>query len=207
MNGALTAIERIRTAAADPDPLPRCEMCAHPMGPEGDAGHSHVVDVTARNLLCVCRPCALLFDRSEAGGGHYRRVPDRWLRVDGFSVDHPAWAALQIPVGLVFVLRSSAAPDPVAFYPGPAGATESLLSLDAWAALTAVHPEVAAAEEDVEAVLVLGPAECFVVPVDACYELVGRLRQVWRGFDGGSEARRVLHTFASRLEERAGAGG
>ena len=182
-------------------------MCAQPIGPEGDSGHSHIVDVGARNLLCVCRPCALLFDRPAAGGGHYRLVPGSWVKVDGFSVEHPAWAGLQIPVGLVFVLRSSVAGGPIAFYPGPAGATESSLALDAWAGLTAEHPELAGMDEDVEAALVLGPDECFVVPVDTCYELVGRLRRVWRGFDGGAEAREVLDDFASRVRERAGAGG
>jgi hypothetical protein len=122
-------------------------------------------------------------------------------------VEHPAWAGLQIPVGVVFVLQSSAAGGPVAFYPGPAGATESLLALDAWAGLAAEHPELATMEEDVEAALVLGPRDGYVVPVDTCYELVGRLRQVWRGFDGGAEARMVLDEFSARVRERAGVDG
>jgi hypothetical protein len=204
---ALSVLERIRNASAIVDVEAKCEMCAQPIGPEGGRGHSHIVDTSARNLLCVCRPCALLFDRPAAGGGHYRLVPDRWVRVDGFSSEHPAWAGLQIPVGLVFVLRSSAAGGAIAFYPGPAGATESLLALDAWVEMAAEHPELAAMEEDVEAALVLGPRECFVVPIDTCYELVGRLRQVWRGFDGGAEARQVLDAFATRVRDRAGAGG
>ena len=202
MNGALSALERIRKGTPAGEAVDRCEMCSQPIGSGGEAGHSHVVDVGVRTLLCVCRPCALLFDRPASGGGRYRLVPERWTKVEGFSTEHPAWAGLQIPVGLVFVLRSSAAGGPVAFYPGPAGATESLLALDAWTGLAAEHPVLAEMEEDVEAALVLAPEECFVVPVDACYELVGRLRQVWRGFDGGAEARQVLDGFAARVRER-----
>ena len=204
MNTALSALERIRSGPPAEDPVDRCEMCAHPIGPDGSFGHSHVVDVEARTLLCTCRPCALLFDHPAAASGRYRLVPDRWMKLNGFSVEHPAWAGLQIPVGLVFVLRSSAAGGPVAFYPGPAGATESLLALDAWADLVSEHRALIEMQEDVEAALVLGPQECFVVPIDCCYELVGRLRQVWRGFDGGMEARQVLDGFASRVRERAG---
>ena len=38
-------------------------------------------------------------------------------------------------------------------------------------------------------------AEAHLVPIDACYELVGLLRQVWRGFDGGQEARARIETW------------
>ena len=47
-------------------------------------------------------------------------------------------------------------------------------------------------EPDVEALLVQRPAaasfECFLVLIDACYELVGLVRMHWKGFDGGQEA-------------------
>ena len=38
----------------------------------------------------------------------------------------------QIPIGLAFFMRSSVSGGVVAFYPSPAGATESELSLEAW---------------------------------------------------------------------------
>jgi hypothetical protein len=61
---------------------------------------------------------------------------------------------------------------------------------------------------DVEAVIVRvggdAGAECFIVPIDACYELVGELRRCWRGFDGGAEAHAALDSFFSRVRERAG---
>ena len=42
-----------------------------------------------------------------------------------------------------------------------------------------------------------------MVPIDACYELVGHLRRLWRGFDGGSEAREALEQFFADLRGRA----
>jgi hypothetical protein len=69
---------------------------------------------------------------------------------------------------------------------------------------------------DVEALLVRageagrgGPRqpECFLVPIDVCYELVGELRRVWRGFDGGSEAHVALQQFFDRVRARAHATG
>ena len=44
-------------------------------------------------------------------------------------------------------------------------------------------------------------AECYIVPIDACYELVGHLRMLWRGFDGGTEANRKLDGFFAGVEE------
>ena len=93
--------------------------------------------------------------------------------------------------------HSSAAERVVAFYPGPMGATESLLGLEAWQALEAANPVLARMEPDVEALLIRGADRgnafsCHLVPIDTCYELVGRLRLLWRGFDGGSEVRAAI---------------
>jgi hypothetical protein len=41
------------------------------------------------------------------------------------------------------------------------------------------------------------------VPIDTCYELVGRLRMLWRGFDGGQEAHEALNEFFERVKARA----
>ena len=46
-------------------------------------------------------------------------------------------------------------------------------------------------------------AECFIVPIDACYELVGHLRRLWRGFDGGREAHEAMDAFFDRVRSRA----
>ncbi len=64
-------------------------------------------------------------------------------------------------------------------------------------------------QADVEALLLRGPDRehpgfsCHVVPIDACYELVGRLRSLWRGFDGGQEARAAIDEFFAGVEKRS----
>ena len=45
--------------------------------------------------------------------------------------------------------------------------------------------------------------ECFLVPVDACYELVGLVRLYWKGFDGGQEAHEQIDEFFARIRARA----
>ena len=96
-----------------------------------------------------------------------------------------------------------------AFYPSPAGATECRLDLQAWDRIAAAHPMMVAAAPDVEAILISrGPpgtddVECFLVPVDACYELAGRMRLQWRGFDGGAEARQSIGSFLENVRARS----
>src|SRR5690606_25278344 len=50
-----------------------CELCGAAVG----AVHRHIYESTSARILCVCRACTILFDRSEAGGGHYRLIPER----------------------------------------------------------------------------------------------------------------------------------
>ncbi len=99
-------------------------------------------------------------------------------------------------MAVAFFFVNSATGEMAGFYPSPAGATECLLPLDAWKQVEAANPVVGIVEPDVEAVLIrvrsLDAVECFVVPIDSCYELVGRLRRVWRGFDGGREGRDAM---------------
>ncbi len=168
-----------------------CELCGAAAGPE----HGHVVDTENRSLRCACRPCYLLF---ADGAGRFRAVPDR-VRT-GRRLVPAEWESLGIPVGSAFFLRSDVGV--TAFYPSPAGATESLLNLDAWAALHETHPLLAAAKPEVEAILVRD-GECFLVPVDACYELVGLVRLYWKGFDGGQEAHEQIDEFFARIRARA----
>lgn len=165
-----------------------CELCAKPV----PAAHPHLVQVAERRMLCACGPCGFLFSNPGAGGGGYRRVPDRYLSDPGFRLTDAQWDALQIPVGMAFFLRNSAQDRLIACYPSPAGATESELTLDAWEAGVGAGRLAAELEPDVEALLVRREkdrrTECLLVPVDACYRLVGLVRLHWRGFDGGAEA-------------------
>jgi hypothetical protein len=194
----------------------QCEFCSE----EISATHGHVVDLNVRSLLCVCRACYLLFVTRGAAGGRYLSVPDRYEALPGVRLDTVGWEALQIPVGLACIFLNSSIGRAVALYPSPAGATESLLPLDAWPDLLEAVPRLASMTEDVEALLVRPPdrgpgradgarssghdgIECYIVPIDACYELVGRLRRSWRGFQGGDEAWRDVNDFFARVQEQA----
>ena len=170
--------------------------------------HGHLVDLEARNLLCACRGCHLLFSSQGAGGGHFRSVPDRYLSFPDFRLSPAQWDSLQIPVSVAFFFLNSTLGRIAAFYPGPAGATESELPLDTWADVVDANPRLATMQPDVEAFLVRskkgqGGADCYLVPIDACYELVGHLRLLWRGFDGGTEANAKLDAFFDDVERRA----
>jgi Family of unknown function (DUF5947) len=111
-------------------------------------------------------------------------------------------------VSIAFFFINSSLERVAAFYPGPAGATESELALDTWAEVVEANPALLTLVPDTEALLVRaepnrGGAECFLVPIDACYELVGRLRRLWRGFDGGREANDAIDEFFDRVRSRA----
>jgi hypothetical protein len=167
-----------------------------------------VVDLETRALTCTCRACYLLFTREGAAGGKYRAVPDRYLHDPGFRLTEAQWERIQIPVRMAFFFENSSLGKVVAFYPSPAGATESQLPTDGWEQLVAENPAFAGVEADVEALLVNRSPdgagfECFLVPIDACYELVGRVRRSWKGFDGGEEARLEIGGFFERLRERS----
>jgi hypothetical protein len=201
-------LARIRSNQQAPEPArERCEMCSEVIADE----HQHVVNVAGRQLMCVCRGCYLLFTDSQAEL-RYRAVPDRYLAFPDFALDRRAWTALQIPVGMAFFFRNSELGRTVAFYPGPAGATESQLDLDAWNTISGADPRVGLLTDDVEALLVRVPEglddECrqpqtYLVPIDACYEFVGRLRMLWRGFDGGQQARQFIDSFFAQVAARA----
>ena len=173
----------------------RCDLC----GTRIPFDHRHMLELFERRIDCVCESCWAL----RSGDDQYRPVGTRTLWLEDFEMSDDLWAKFQIPIGLAFLFRSSAAEAVVSLYPSPAGATESLLPLDAWDRLAVVNPELAEIESDVEALLVRAPAEGYVVPIDACYELVGQMRRLWQGFDGGTEARTELDAFFARVKARA----
>jgi Family of unknown function (DUF5947) len=200
----LAVLGRVRGSRPAPSPRERCEMCAEDIGER----HSHVVDVVSRGLMCTCRPCYLLFT-ADGAELRYRAVPDRYLSFPGVPFSPGQWDELEIPVGLAFFFVNSVLGRTVAFYPGPAGATESELPLPVWDAIVTANPVLGTVAPDVEAWIVRMPdrsgaqAACHLVPIDRCYELVGGLRRVWRGFDGGQEARALLDGFFADLAQRS----
>jgi hypothetical protein len=76
------AAARGQRAAAE-----RCDLC----GVEIASEHGHLVNVPTRTLLCVCRPCYLLFTHDGAGGARFRAVPQRYRSLPEFSAAADDW--------------------------------------------------------------------------------------------------------------------
>lgn len=178
-------------------------MCNEPVGPD----HGHVVALDSRAIMCTCRACSLLFTRGGAGAGRYRPIPTRYALDESSGISAETWASLQIPVGMAFVFVNSDMDRPVAMYPSPGGATESLLPLGTWSEIVESSSLLQTMEPDVEAALFRktdAGFDCFLVPIDVCYELVGRVRRSWKGFDGGTEMWDELTHFFENIGKKAG---
>ena len=191
-----------RSTEARVEAQERCELCSEPIPAE----HRHLLDISNGELMCACRACTILFNRDAAGGGHYRLVPNRRLAITDFELADPAWEGLHIPVDMAFFFHSTSADRVVAFYPGPMGATESLLPLDTWRAIVDANPVLGGMEPDVEALLVNRAREARdyrLVPIDECYGLVGLIRSRWRGLTGGKEVWEEIGHFLEALDRRS----
>jgi hypothetical protein len=194
MTAALRKLRRF--VRARPAREERCDLCGAPV----DARHEHLVDPARRELKCACTACALLFPERE--GARLLRVPRRAERLEGVVISDAEWSALGIPIGLAFFLHSSAVNEVVAFYPSPAGTTESRVPTEAWSAIARGHPVLAALQPDIEALLVdrvSAAREHFRVSIDECYRLAGILRQSWRGLHGGEAAQQRVRAFFDEL--------
>jgi hypothetical protein len=107
---------------------------------------------------------------------------------------------------MAFFFRSTAEGRVVPLYPGPAGATESLLELESWKELETANPILTELEPDVEALLVnrVGSTrDHYLVPIDRGYQLVGLIRTGWRGLSGGTEVWRSINGFFAELKAEA----
>lgn len=198
-------IGALRDFAAKPPAVEHCELCRAEIG----QAHSHLIEPGSRQLLCACQACALLFSNPE--GSRYRRVPTTLTRLHDFKLTEQQWDALLIPINMAFFFRSSVQQRVLAMYPGPAGAAESMLDLEAWADVEAANPVLDELQEDVEALLVYriaGAREYYRVPIDRCYALVGELRTHWHGVSGGQGTREAIQAFFAGLrDETADANG
>lgn len=157
-----------------------------------------------RQIACACDPCALRF--TDVVGGRFKLIPRDSSLLPDFQIDDSEWEDLALPINLVFFVHDSTKGKVVALYPGPAGATESLLRLEMWQRFVERNPVLHRMQSDVEALLVnrVGTArEYFLVPVDLCYSLVGLIRLHWRGFSGGTEAWREIGAFFTKLGSAA----
>lgn len=183
-----------RLAQTQPE-LEQCEFCSVLLAPR----HRHLLEVASRKLICACDPCALRFEHAV---GRWKLIPRDTRFLPDFQMTDAEWEALALPINLAFIFQSTPAGRAVAFYPSPAGATESLLPLGSWAGLAAQNPVLAKLEPDVEALLVnrVGTArEYYAAPIDACFELVGLIRVHWKGFSGGEAVWREIERFFTQL--------
>src|ERR1700722_8023369 len=182
----------------------RCELCSA----EVASGHPHLSDPGSRKLLCACNACAILFGGM---GTKYKRVPRRVLALENFHLSDGQWESLMIPISMAFFFRSTPDARVVAFYPSPAGATESLLPLETWKDIEEANPVLSEMEADVEALLVnrvghtrgFAAPEYYVLSIDECYKLVGLIRANWRGLSGGTEVWLKIAIFFGELKQRA----
>ncbi|MFI1169079.1 DUF5947 family protein [Streptomyces sp. NPDC020801] len=195
MDGALARVIRSsagRTATARAE---ACDLCAAPVPGE----HPHLYDTTEAELRCACGPCSVLFAGKRAGGGHFRLVPRRRIRLPRVDT-----AALGVPVGLVFFVPRADG-TVTAQGPSPAGAMRWEVDAAAWRRLAAVRPQLASMEADVEALLVNTVHGCdhhWIVPIDDCFRMVAVVRRQWRGLSGGSRVWPAVEEFFAELTER-----
>ena len=201
--GALRQFTRSRRSSSEP--LERCELCSVGLAHE----HPHLVELATRSIVCACDPCALLFD--NAAMAKYKRVSRHALRLADFEMTDVQWDGLLIPINMAFFFRSSLENRVVALYPSPAGAVESLLSMEAWQEMEQSHAALRQLKPDIEALLVnrvghahgLAKAEYYIAPIDACYRLVGVIRLNWKGLSGGAEVWMEIGNFFSELRTKA----
>ena len=194
-NSVLRQFVRKRTSTE------QCDLCGASL-PEY---HQHLLDASTRQISCSCGPCAVLFCGQD--GARYKRIPQRVRKLADFEMSDMQWESLMIPISLAFFYRDTASGKVIAMYPSPAGATESLLSLESWEEIVAQNPVLQRMEPDVEAFLAnrIGTAsDYFIVPIDECYRLVGLIRMHWKGLSGGPEVWKQIQQFFSGLQARCG---
>ena len=180
-----------------------CELCSSELATE----HQHLIEPAARKLVCTCEACAILF--SSQTSSRFRRVPRRIRFLPGFQISEAQWEGLMIPIELAFFFKNESTGKVSAFYPGPAGAIESLLSLETWTDIEKENPALHELMPEVEALIAnrVGSnrgveAQYYVAPIDECYRLVGLIRLNWHGLSGGTEVWREVAKFFASLRER-----
>jgi hypothetical protein len=192
-----------RAASARPPaplraPAERCDLCGTTVAED----HRHLLHLTERRIVCTCEACWAL----RSGDAEYRPTGMRELWLEGFACDDELWAAFKIPISLAFFMRSTVTGSVVAFYPSPAGATESELPLEPWERLVAANPVLEQLDADAEALVVnrlSDPPQHAILPIDRCYELVGLIKSRWEGISGGSAIEQAVPVFFERLRARA----
>jgi Family of unknown function (DUF5947) len=201
----MPAFGMLRQFARKPENVEHCELCHAALHAE----HPHLLEPGPRKILCSCDACAMLF--SSRADAKYKRVPRDIRRLANFRMTDAQWDGLMIPINLAFFFKSGLDSRVKVLYPSPAGATESLLPLEAWTSIAETSGALRNLEPDVEALLVnrvgeargAAPAEYYIAPIDACYKLVGLIRLHWRGLSGGTEVWQEIGGFFADLRVKA----
>lgn len=205
--GGLAALRRFSrppSGAAE-----KCEGCWAPLA----SAHEHRLHLGAtssdRKLECVCPACAA----ADVAGAPWKRVPNRCVRAQGLDAADVEWDALGVPIRLAFFVVAEGDPQPLAFFPSPAGPIELQPDLATFGRMREKSVAVQRMRPDVEALLVHharpaddggpSPGEQYVVSVDVCYRLVGIVRAHWRGFGGGAEVWRRIEALFVALGREA----
>lgn len=124
----------------------------------------------------------------------------------GFRLSDDQWQALGLPIDLAFCYWSSVDGGAIALYPSPVGVIETRLPESPWDDIVAHNPALREMAADVEGLLVHRvPTRAYprpaylLMPIDACYRLVGIIRAYWEGQTGGDELWNEIDGFLTRL--------
>ncbi len=157
--------------------------------------------MATRRIVCSCDPCALRFE--SVLDGKFKLIPRDARPLPDFQMTDLEWEGLSLPISLAFFFYDTPNKKMAAYYPSPAGATESLLPLTAWEALMVANPNLRDMQPDVETLLVNrvnDHRDYFLAPIDVCFELVGLIRVHWRGLSGGDEVWQEIDKYFARLK-------
>lgn len=179
----------------------RCELCAAGVAPV----HPHLLEVSTNQILCACDACATLFTHRE-DGRRLLRIPRDARKLNALNLNDSRWAGLRLPIDLAYFTHNISAGRVIAYYPSPAGSTESHLGLDAWNEIVQENPVLETMEPGVEALLIdrtRNNRRAFIAPIDQCFRLTGLIRLEWRGFSGGETVWQKVDEFFEQMKERS----
>lgn len=182
-------------SAADADEW--CELCGAGLPPD----HRHLIHLDERRLLCACETCWSV----SSGEPQFRPAGVRTEWLGDFELPDEAWASFGIPIGLAFFMRTGDPDRVVAFYPSPAGATESEIDAGSWERVREMNPALERLEPDSEALIVnrmSEPHQHAIAPIDDCYRLVGMIKSSWEGISGGTGPELAIGRFFAELQVR-----
>ena len=183
-------------SAADADEW--CELCGAGLPPD----HRHLIHLDERRLLCACETCWSI----RSGEPQFRPAGVRTEWLGDFELPDEAWASFGIPIGLAFFMRTGDPARVVAFYPSPAGATESEIDHASWQRVKEMNPPLERLEPDSEALIVnrmVEPHLHAIAPIDDCYRLVGMIKSSWEGISGGAGPELEIARFFAELRVKS----